>query len=236
MKALFNKYSSAVIALSGGIDSAAVLKLASDFMGHRNIVALTCINNHIFNYEIENARKIASVLGVKWIPFNVEMPTEFFKNNDKRCYYCKSSILNYIENYRLENSIDIIFDGTNIDDLDKDRPGFEAVKKYNVVSPLLDTQRGKDFAKEIVKFFENKRIGFYDESCIATRIKDQPITNDLLKKIEKIEDDLRKDYPGFRLRIFPEKFEIEFKNKYKMNEYDRKLIYNKVLNYFSYLH
>ena len=53
MKTFFSQFNSCVVALSGGADSAAVLKLAVDFMGRENVRAATCTNPHIFNYEIE---------------------------------------------------------------------------------------------------------------------------------------------------------------------------------------
>ena len=224
MKAYFNRYKNAIVALSGGADSAAVLKLSFDFLGRQNVTALTCSNSHIFNYEIENARKVASVLGIKWLPFKTELPNQFIKNDEKRCFYCKESIMRFIDSYRIENKIDVIFDGSTIDDLKEIRPGFEALKKFKVKSPLLDNGKNKYFVNEICNFFEKKRIFFNNESCIATRIKEQNINKNLLARIEKIEDELRKDFKGIRVCFYPEYVRILFKESPELDINGKKYI------------
>lgn len=233
MKAFFRQFKSGVVALSGGADSAAVLKLAVDFMGRENVKAVTCTNKHVFNYEIENARRIAATLGVSWTTFTTEVPEEFYKNTSRKCYYCKNSLLNWIELFRFDNNLDVIFDGSNIDDLSDDRPGFDAVKKHGVRSPLLETGRGKAFASETVKFFERKQIFFIDESCAATRIKEQPITSELLTKIEKMEDILRDKYPTIRTRIYPDLIKVEFKNKTNLSADDKVKITDIAAKFFT---
>jgi uncharacterized protein len=225
LKAYFKKYKTAVVALSGGADSAAVLKLSCDFMGRENIISMTCSNSHIFSYEIENARLISSVLGIRWIPFNVEMSDGFYLNDENRCYYCKDSIMEYISSFKNKIKFDVVFDGTTIDDLCEVRPGFRAIKKFNVKSPLADNNKNKDFAEEICKFYKNKRIYFNDESCIATRIFEQGISKNILIKIERIEDCLRNNYKNIRVCFYPEFVKVKFKNtKSQLTENDKKHI------------
>ncbi len=231
LKAFFSGFNKVIVALSGGADSAAVLKLSADFLGRENVVAMTAINKHIFNYEIENSRKIASVLGVKWIPFKAELPDEFYTNNEERCYYCKSSILSYMENYRMIKNIDAVFDGTTTDDLNEKRPGFKALKNLNIISPFLKTGRGKAFVLEICRFFESKRICFNDESCVATRICNQNISDKLLNEIEKIEDGLRSDYKGIRVRFYPDNIKVEFKINMNLTMEDKSRIESEILKY-----
>lgn len=219
------------MALSGGADSAAVLKLAVDFMGRENVKAVTCSNTHVFNYEIENARKIAATLGVSWHSFEVNLPKQFFENGDRRCYYCKNAILSWIEFFRYDQNIDVILDGSNTDDLNEDRPGFKAVEKHGVRSPLLETGRGKAYAHEIVKFFEKKQIFFIDESCAATRIMEQPITSELLRQIERIEDKLREQFPSIRVKHYPKKTLVTFKDNTPLDKEQKSYIENVINEY-----
>ena len=233
LKTYFRYFKTAIVALSGGVDSAAALKLSVDFLGRQNVTAMTCSNSHIFNYEIENSRKIASVLGVKWIPFETDFPDSFYLNDEKRCFYCKESIMSYIEDYGKTETINVIFDGSTIDDLGENRPGFEAIKKLNIKSPLLETGKNKDFAREICKYFERKRIFFNDESCVATRICGQKISKELLIKIEKIEDELRYKYKGIRVRCHPEQIQVEFKYEFNLSIEDKEYI-KKIISKYAH--
>jgi len=49
-----------LVALSGGFDSAIVAYLAKNYLGEDRVIAATCVNNHIFRYQIKNAIDIAS--------------------------------------------------------------------------------------------------------------------------------------------------------------------------------
>ncbi|MEF3255105.1 MAG: hypothetical protein K6348_06025, partial [Deferribacterales bacterium] len=53
LKEFFKRYTSAIVSLSGGIDSAYTLYLASHYIGANNILAVTVCNEHIFSYEID---------------------------------------------------------------------------------------------------------------------------------------------------------------------------------------
>jgi len=218
LKTFFKRYKSAIVALSGGADSAAVLKLTCEHITLENILAVTCVNNHVFHYEIENARQIADALCVNWKPFYITYDDNFIKNDEQKCYYCKRNILAHIKKIKESEKIDVIFDGTNLDDLNDYRPGMKAVREYSVVSPLKELGLTKSDSFKIVnKTFKN--IPFYDESCIATRILNNPIQMEDIVKIEKIEDKLRDIYPGIRVRV-GEKIKVEFKKLRKLDKSD----------------
>jgi uncharacterized protein len=218
LKTFFKKFNKVIVALSGGADSAAVLQLSSQFITPENILAVTCVNPHVFGYEIENARKIADSLNINWKPFTVQYSADFLKNDDLRCYYCKHEILKSIENIRKTEGFDAIFDGTNIDDLNDYRPGMKAIKEFNVFSPLKELGISKKDSLHIAKS-SFKTIYFNVESCAATRIVNKMITFEDMLKVEKIEDILRYRYPGIRVRV-SENISVEFKNKVSLKKSD----------------
>ncbi|UOD35640.1 hypothetical protein DSN97_04780 [Deferribacteraceae bacterium V6Fe1] len=218
MKTFFKRFKSAIVALSGGADSAAVLKLTCEHLPPENILAVTCVNNHVFRYEIDNARLIADALCVAWKPFYIDYDDNFIKNNEQKCYYCKRSILAHINKIKKSEKIDVIFDGTNLDDLNDYRPGMKAVKEYGVVSPLKELGLTKSDSLKIVNN-TFKSIHFHDESCIATRILNNPIQSEDIIKIEKIEDRLRDIYPGIRVRV-GDNIKVEFKKLRKLDKSD----------------
>lgn len=191
----FKRYNKAVVALSGGADSAAVLMLAVEYMGAENVSAATCVNEHIFKSEIDNAERICEMLWVRLIKFTVKSPQEFYNNDHFKCYYCKKSVMEGI--LSLEG-YDTVFDGSNIDDDDDERPGSQAVEELGIVSPLKEIGLGKAYTLEKVK--ELKGITFRDESCKATRLTHK-IDKERMDKVEAFEEPLKDLMPGIRYRI-----------------------------------
>jgi uncharacterized protein len=211
---LFNKYNKAIIALSGGADSAAVLMLAAEYMGAENVLAATCVNNHVFSYEIRIAEDICKKLGVKHHKFQVDPVEGFVRNGDDRCYHCKKSIMAAIKNIE---GYDVIFDGTSVDDKEDDRPGSKAIKELDIKSPLKLLGYGKKEALEIVSPLN---IKFYDESCKATRLIN-PITDIRMDKVEELEDALREILPNMRYRIDQNLIELKKPLKLKVKGFER---------------
>lgn len=203
MQKFFEKYKTASVALSGGADSAAVLLLACRYLGKENVTAYTCINNHVFRYEIDIAERVSKKLNVRHIEFTVEPSERFIKNTKDRCYHCKLSVLEAISKL---STADVILDGTNADDDPTNRPGFRAIAETGIVSPLRELGLGKAFTADIVKEFG---IEFYDESCKATRISGI-ISKKKMDCVEDAEDLLRYKYNGIRYRVDDNR--IEFKS------------------------
>ena len=212
----FKQYRKAVVALSGGADSAAVLMLAAEYMGPENVAGATCVNPHVFQSEIENAKQICAELGVEHITFTVDSPPEFFKNDDDKCYYCKKAVMGGIT--ALEG-FDVIFDGTNADDDSAERPGSRAVSEMGIVSPLQIFGLGKSYTT--AKCSELEEISFRDESCKATRLT-KKITQERMDAVEKFEQPLKDRLPGIRYRI--DENYVYFKKPLILNEEDYQLI------------
>jgi uncharacterized protein len=229
----FKNFKSCIVALSGGLDSAAVLKLAVDELGSENVAAATCINPHIFAYEIKNAQLIANALKVKWFTFVAALDKKFYENVEDRCYYCKKGIMAKIIKIAKRYNYEVVRDGTNVDDLYDFRPGMKVLKEFGIFSPLLEAGLSKEDAKGIALGIGNGEIDFATESCIATRIKIGEITTNRLKRIEEIEDFFRNLFPGIRVRDYGEKAKIEFKNSLDITEKDKNYISDIVGKYFK---
>lgn len=229
----FKNLESCIVALSGGVDSAAVLKLAVDELGSQNVAAATCTNPHVFAYEIKNAEMIAKTLKVKWFTFKASPDEKFYENVEDKCYYCKKAVMGEIIKIAKEYSYEAVCDGTNVDDLDDYRPGMKVLSEFNVFSPLLESGLSKKDAKRIASEIENEEIYFNTESCAATRIKTGMITIDRLKRIEEIEDQLRNRFPGIRVRDYEKTAKVEFKNNLDITEKDKNFISSIVKKYFK---
>jgi len=53
LEEFFKRIDSCLVALSGGFDSAIVAYLAKNYLGEDRVIAATCVNNHIFRYQIK---------------------------------------------------------------------------------------------------------------------------------------------------------------------------------------
>jgi len=84
-----------------------------------------------------------------------------------------------------EFEIDIIVDGTNLDDLDDYRPGVSALHQNGIQSPLAETRFSKKMVRETAK---SVGLSVYDKpsnSCLASRIPwGQSVTAERLARIE----------------------------------------------------
>ncbi|WP_415238332.1 asparagine synthase-related protein [Seleniivibrio woodruffii] len=219
METYFNKFDKVFVALSGGADSAAVLMMAVEYLGADRVTAFTCTGSHVFGHEIETAKEIAAKLGVKHVCMVVDMPEQFYENAPDRCYHCKKATLAKIVEMAKG---DTIFDGTNIDDDPRNRPGFRALQETGIISPLRDLGLGKSFTLDKVKPLD---IDFHDESCKATRLT-LPIDEERMNRVERVESLLRDRFRGLRYRLDDNR--IEFKKPVRLSASDFENIVNAV--------
>src|SRR3954454_24490107 len=84
---------SALVAYSGGVDSALLLALAREALGDR-AVAFTALSPAVAPDELEGARAVARQLGarhVERVSNELEDP-RYAKNPVNRCYFCKTEL------------------------------------------------------------------------------------------------------------------------------------------------
>jgi len=221
LQAYFDKFDKVVVALSGGADSACTLMLAVEYMGRENVKAATCVNNHFFKMELDQAAKIAEMLGVEHIQFHADLSPEFYKGSEMRCYHCKKSIMSALI---AQNAAETIFDGTNADDDLAERKGSIAAGELGIVSPLYDLGCGKAFVYEKVK---ELGLTFRDESCKATRINGI-ITEEKMAQVDAFESPIKEQFPGLRYRI--DENRVEFKKSLVLSAEDFHIISNQKKN------
>lgn len=196
----FNVHPKAAIAFSGGVDSAYLLHAAK---------AAGCDVKPYFiktpfqpKFELEDAKKLAPELEI--LEFDVLQMENIAKNCEKRCYFCKKSLLILLKNRANADGYDALWDGTNASDQVDDRPGMRALEELDVLSPLrlcnLNKNDIRNLSREAGLFTWNKPA----YACLATRIPTgTAIDRETLKKVEAAEDALRRlGYTDFRVRLF----------------------------------
>ena len=193
-----------ITAYSGGIDSTLVAAAARRVLGKDAAPAVIGDSPSLPRYELEEARRIAQMLDLNLIEVRPgEQDDESYRANaSNRCYFCKSYLYEALQRLSRELEIGYIANGTNTDDLGDHRPGLEAAKEAQVVSPLVEAGLGKEEVRELAKSMGLPNWDKPAAACLASRVPyGSEVTPALLKQIEQAEDVLRGlDFVGFRVR------------------------------------
>jgi uncharacterized protein len=192
-------YERAVAAFSGGVDSAFLLSVARDVLNEK-LLAVTISSPVVPPREVEEAEGIARTLGVAHMVITSnEMEIEEFRSNQPdRCYHCKMSLFSRMIEVAKERGYRCVMEASNQDDMNDYRPGFRAIQKLGVKSPLVEAGFTKD---EIRALSKERGLSTWDKpamACLASRIPYyEPITLKKLEQIRKGEEFLVSE--GFRL-------------------------------------
>jgi pyridinium-3,5-biscarboxylic acid mononucleotide sulfurtransferase len=182
----FENKNKVMIALSGGVDSALVAYAAYQKLGD-SAIAVTADYKTLSEEELQTAKQICSEIGIRQLLLDydeLENP-EFTKNDSNRCFHCRLELGDHLIELATKHDVEIIVDGTNLDDLGDYRPGIEALKQNGIRSPLVETNFSKSQIRDVAK---SVGLSVYDKpsnSCLASRIPwGQRVTAERLTRIE----------------------------------------------------
>jgi uncharacterized protein len=191
---LFNWFKSVerpvLVAFSGGVDSSAVLAVASLALGRDSVIAVTATSPIHHEEDLLWAKRIAEILAVRHVIIeSCELEdTNFISNPPNRCYFCKKDLAEELSKVAREFGAKTIVDGTNASDLNSYRPGLLAFAEAGVRSPLADAGITKDEVREIAKALKLPNWDRPPMSCLATRIPHgERITIEKLERIAEAE-------------------------------------------------
>jgi uncharacterized protein len=142
LRAAVHDFGSAVIAYSGGVDSAVVAAVAQAELGDR-AVAVTGVSPSVAQGELEAASSLAAHIGIRHEVLRTrEFDNPSYRANSvNRCFYCKDELYGQLVAIARERGYACVVDGSNADDgtmpLDV-RPGRGAALALGVRSPLAD--------------------------------------------------------------------------------------------------
>ncbi|MGA2668359.1 MAG: ATP-dependent sacrificial sulfur transferase LarE [Ignavibacteria bacterium] len=206
LKSYIKQYRNVIVAFSGGIDSYFVLKASLDTLGKDNVLAVTGDSPTLKESEKQQTAKLAKNIGVNYkVILTEEMQNpDYYNNPANRCFFCKDELFNKLETLRSELNYDVIFDGTNFDDMSDYRPGYKAGRKHNVISPLADLKFTKDSIREISRALGLEIWSKPSSPCLSSRIPyGQIVTIEKLSLIEQAEEILKQfGFRDFRVRHF----------------------------------
>lgn len=183
-------YSKLLVAYSGGVDSALLLKTAVDSLGTGALGAIG-ISPSLAQRELGDAKKIAEQFKLPYIEIEThELEDENYASNpENRCYFCKKELFSEIYDYAREHGFTHIADGTNLDDVGDYRPGREAAKELHVVSPLQEAGLHKLDVRQLSKYLG---LPIWDKpalACLSSRFPaGTRLTSGKLKQVEQAEN------------------------------------------------
>lgn len=184
------RFGSAVVALSGGVDSALVARIAHDALGERAL-AVTVAAETLAGRELEAARRVAAQIGIDHrVVTHSELDNpEFVSNPRHRCYVCQGMRMDLLLQVAAETGRAVVFDGTNASDPGPDRPGLRAVEERGVISLLLAQGIDKQTTRLLARFLGLEMWDRPSNACLSSRIPHgQMVTLGKLARIERAED------------------------------------------------
>ena len=199
----FKKQDRVVIAYSGGVDSALLLYVATRVLGRegcRGFFADSCLIG-------TDAKKSAIAfagehhLTLETCPVEPLQYPHFSQNSGSRCYICKK------QTYRLFLSRldlgEILVDGTNLDDLNADRPGTQALEELKVATPYLECKISKYGIRALSYHLGLSTWCKLSDSCLATRVtQGSPLNLKILLEIDTLESALHlMGFAGCRVQV-----------------------------------
>lgn len=189
---------SAVVALSGGVDSALVAVVAYRVLGTQ-AVAVTGLSPSFPEVQRGMVESVVVRFGLEhvWLDTDEIDDPSYVRNSPDRCYYCKSELYGRLAALARDRGLSVVVDGTNVDDLADDRPGRTAAAELGVRSPLLECGIGKRSVRELARELGVPVWDAPASACLASRIPHgTPVTIERLGTVERAEAALRR--LGFR--------------------------------------
>ena len=188
----------ALVSFSGGIDSTLVLKVAHHTLG-KKAMAVVAVSPTFPKEELEDVRRISLEIGVELIMAHtnqLEIPS-FVRNDASRCYHCKTDLYGIFEPIKQTSGINVVVDGTNLDDLGDDRPGLRAAREHAVRSPLVESGFTKADVRSLAQHLGLSNWDKPAAACLSSRIpRGLVITEMNLRRVEQAERILKEE--GFR--------------------------------------
>ncbi|HWR24008.1 MAG TPA: hypothetical protein VN366_11100 [Feifaniaceae bacterium] len=177
------------IALSGGADSACLLREAAAAVGREHILAVTVQTELLPARRLRMAKKIAQLADVEHVVLQIGALEDdaIQKNGPSSEYYCHRLILHTALDEAWMRGFGHVMDGHRADE--RNRPGFRAAEELHVFSPFAVCGMGRFQVAALRKGMAED--GTEGEGSLANRLPSgMPLTFEILSRIDEAEEEL----------------------------------------------
>ena len=184
---------SVLVAYSGGVDSAVLLRVAVDELGDR-AVGVIATSPAYDDGETTAALELAKTMGARVVTVATQELDDprYAANGADRCYFCKSELFDHLEPLAQTLGLDHIVYGMSRDDRGDWRPGQRAARERGVRAPLEEAGMGKTEIRTLARFLGMPVWDKPAQACYSSRIPyGSPVTAEALAKIGRAERGLR---------------------------------------------
>lgn len=189
LEAVIGQWPSAVVAYSGGVDSALVAVAAHRVLGDA-MLAVTAHSPSIPPREREAAAGFAAEAGFphRAIATDEMANPQYVANPTNRCYFCKDELFTKLGAVARADGFAVVLDGFNADDKRDYRPGQQAAREHEAASPLAEAGLGKAAVRAIARHLGLRVWDKPAAPCLSSRIPyGTPVTPEALARIDAAE-------------------------------------------------
>jgi pyridinium-3,5-biscarboxylic acid mononucleotide sulfurtransferase len=199
LREIFHALPNALIAYSGGVDSAYLLWTAHQVLGEKTL-GILADSPSLKRSELKESQLFAQ----EWnLPLRVIKTEElnnlsYTTNPLNRCFHCKHELFQQMNQIATAENFSAICYGENADDAHEFRPGQQAAEKFKVLAPLREAGLRKSDLRELAQKAGLSVADKAAQPCLASRIPHgSEVTPEKLQQIEQAESYLEQD--GFRI-------------------------------------
>ena len=194
LRALVRTYPSALVAYSGGVDSALLAVVVRQELGRDRMLAAVGRSASYPTAQWATARAVAQRFDVPLVELDtheLEDP-DYLANPTNRCFFCKTELWRQLVPEARGRGLAVVCDGTNADDLREHRPGYAAGQAAGVRSPLAEAGLTKTDVRRAARELGLPVWDAPAAPCLSSRVAyGIPITSQRLTQVERAEAYLR---------------------------------------------
>ena len=198
LNAILRQAGPAAIAVSGGIDSLTLARLAT--LAHSQTVLYHAVSAAVPAQATQRVRELSDQFGwtLKVVDAGEMRDPDYLSNPVNRCFHCKNNLYGAI----LSATNLPVFSGANLDDLQDYRPGLQSAAEHGVRHPFIEAEIDKPLVRQLAK--DHGLDGFCEipaSPCLSSRVlTGLRIDPDELMTIDRVEAALRRVLGDIPLR------------------------------------